>query len=112
MRFGCIHAIDVPLPFVASSAKRPSVKPNQPVSGSEGIAPPPMPVLNVTEISQPGIPQTSEISPASGTQELPQHIQAILPKTIAGELEVASMPDRSHRYFVGQRTIVRFRMVG
>ncbi|KAF7968176.1 hypothetical protein HWV62_31684 [Athelia sp. TMB] len=94
MRFGCMHEIDVPLPFGPSSAKRPLVKPNQSVSASEGIAPPPMPLLSVTGIPQPDIPKTSEISQASESRELPQHTQAIAPRTIAGELEVASMPDR------------------
>ncbi|KAF7317725.1 hypothetical protein MKEN_00860300 [Mycena kentingensis (nom. inval.)] len=33
-------------------------------------------------------------------------------KTMQGELEVAVLPDDSHRYFAGEKTIVRFRLVG
>ncbi|KAK7031446.1 hypothetical protein R3P38DRAFT_3506736 [Favolaschia claudopus] len=34
------------------------------------------------------------------------------PKSMQGELEVAVLPDDSHRYFAGEKTIVRFRLVG
>ncbi|KAJ6602283.1 hypothetical protein B0H10DRAFT_662764 [Mycena sp. CBHHK59/15] len=34
------------------------------------------------------------------------------PKSMQGELEIAVMPDDSHKYFPGQKTIVRFRLVG
>ncbi|KAF7289094.1 hypothetical protein HMN09_01357600 [Mycena chlorophos] len=34
------------------------------------------------------------------------------PKTMQGELEVAVLPDESHKYFAGEKTIVRFRLVG
>jgi hypothetical protein len=33
-------------------------------------------------------------------------------KAMQGELEVAVLPDASHRYFAGEKTIVRFRLVG
>ncbi|KAJ6485842.1 hypothetical protein C8R45DRAFT_998100 [Mycena sanguinolenta] len=33
-------------------------------------------------------------------------------KTMQGELEVAVLPDDSHKYFPGEKTIVRFRLVG
>ncbi|KAH7921340.1 hypothetical protein BV22DRAFT_737704 [Leucogyrophana mollusca] len=33
-------------------------------------------------------------------------------KGMTGELEVAVVPDNSHRLFIGQRTIIRFRMLG
>ncbi|KIJ67420.1 hypothetical protein HYDPIDRAFT_84648, partial [Hydnomerulius pinastri MD-312] len=33
-------------------------------------------------------------------------------KTFSGELEVAIVPDNSHRLFHGQRTIIRYRMLG
>ncbi|KAJ7493374.1 hypothetical protein B0H11DRAFT_2228150 [Mycena galericulata] len=35
-----------------------------------------------------------------------------LPKTMQGELEIAVLPDESHKYFAGEKTIVRFRLVG
>ncbi|KAJ7880378.1 hypothetical protein B0H14DRAFT_2707685 [Mycena olivaceomarginata] len=34
------------------------------------------------------------------------------PKSMQGELEVAVLPDDSHKYFAGEKTIVRFRLVG
>jgi hypothetical protein len=34
------------------------------------------------------------------------------PKSMQGELEIAVVPDESHKYFPGQKTIVRFRLVG
>ncbi|KAF7309459.1 hypothetical protein MIND_00316700 [Mycena indigotica] len=34
------------------------------------------------------------------------------PKTMQGELEVAILPDDSHKYFPGEKTIIRFRLVG
>ncbi|KAF8196785.1 hypothetical protein K438DRAFT_1825547 [Mycena galopus ATCC 62051] len=33
-------------------------------------------------------------------------------KSMQGELEVAVLPDDSHKYFAGEKTIVRFRLVG
>jgi hypothetical protein len=33
-------------------------------------------------------------------------------KPISGELEVAVVPDDSHRLLLGRRTIIRFRMLG
>ncbi|KAJ7460672.1 hypothetical protein FB451DRAFT_1563134 [Mycena latifolia] len=34
------------------------------------------------------------------------------PKSMQGELEIAVLPDDSHKYFAGEKTIVRFRLVG
>lgn len=34
------------------------------------------------------------------------------PKSMQGELEIAVLPDQSHKYFPGEKTIVRFRLVG
>jgi hypothetical protein len=33
-------------------------------------------------------------------------------KSMQGELEIAVLPDDSHKYFPGEKTIVRFRLVG
>ena len=40
------------------------------------------------------------------------HGYSSLPKSMQGELEVAVLPDDSHKYFAGEKTIVRFRLVG
>jgi len=50
--------------------------------------------------------------PTTATTVKPQIISTTKTKTMVGELEVGIVPDRSHRFFVGQRTIVRFRLVG
>ena len=52
-----------------------------------------------------------DISPVNIPQLL-THAQASKAKKMEGELEVAIMADTSHRYFVGERTIVRFRLMG
>ncbi|KIM74469.1 hypothetical protein PILCRDRAFT_828173 [Piloderma croceum F 1598] len=54
----------------------------------------------------------STTTPTTATTFKPQIISTTKTKTMVGELEVAIVPDRSHRFFVGQRTIVRFRLVG
>ncbi len=38
--------------------------------------------------------------------------QAVGPIVMRGELEIAILPEYTHRFFPGQRTVVRFRMVG
>ncbi|KAJ7623538.1 hypothetical protein FB45DRAFT_925943 [Roridomyces roridus] len=43
-------------------------------------------------------------APAGGPQPQTKNMQ--------GELEIAVLPDNSHKYFPGERTIVRFRLVG
>ena len=37
---------------------------------------------------------------------------ATFSKTMQGELEIAVIPDRSHRFLPGQKTIIRFRLMG
>lgn len=44
-------------------------------------------------------------------QPQPQSLPAY-PKDMIGELEVVVIPDDSHRMYAGQRTVVRFRLVG
>jgi hypothetical protein len=34
------------------------------------------------------------------------------PRIMHGELEIAALPDNSHRILPGQRFVIRFRMVG
>ncbi|KAF7370896.1 hypothetical protein MSAN_00723500 [Mycena sanguinolenta] len=47
------------------------------------------------------------ISMPPGHPQTPSHT-----KSMQGELEVAILPDDSHKYFPGEKTIVRFRLVG
>ena len=44
--------------------------------------------------------------------EKDQQTVAPLHKIMRGELEIAIMADGSHRFFPGQRTVIRFRLVG
>ncbi|KAL1709797.1 hypothetical protein EV121DRAFT_276031 [Schizophyllum commune] len=48
----------------------------------------------------------------AATAEKDQQTAAPLHKIMRGELEIAIMADGSHRFFPGQRTVVRFRLVG
>ncbi|KAL1668461.1 hypothetical protein GGF50DRAFT_111292 [Schizophyllum commune] len=48
----------------------------------------------------------------AATAEKDQQTAAPLHRIMRGELEIAIMADGSHRFFPGQRTVVRFRLVG
>ncbi|KAL1735163.1 hypothetical protein EV714DRAFT_280338 [Schizophyllum commune] len=48
----------------------------------------------------------------AATAEKDQQAAAPLHKVMRGELEIAIMADGSHRFFPGQRTVIRFRLVG
>ncbi|KAI5899842.1 uncharacterized protein SCHCODRAFT_02674508 [Schizophyllum commune H4-8] len=48
----------------------------------------------------------------AATGEKDQQAAAPLHKIMRGELEIAIMADGSHRFFPGQRTVIRFRLVG
>ncbi|KAL1756491.1 hypothetical protein FB107DRAFT_211268 [Schizophyllum commune] len=48
----------------------------------------------------------------AATAEKDQQAAAPLHKIMRGELEIAIMADGSHRFFPGQRTVIRFRLVG
>jgi len=43
---------------------------------------------------------------------LPRLVYPAWTKSMQGELEIAVLPDDSHKYFSGEKTIVRFRLVG
>ena len=51
--------------------------------------------------------------PAGGGEEsTPTPAAAAYSKTMQGELEISVLADKSHRFIPGQRTILRFRLVG
>lgn len=111
MRFGCLHNIDVPIVSVHSRIRGSAVE-NKPESDSKALDPTGIPRLDGADTNE-GTPRPN-ISPTGETflASAPSHMQQAVSKTVIGELEVAAMPDRSHRFFTGQRTIIRFRLVG
>lgn len=117
MQFGCLHNIDVPLTVVPPSMKREAtekVEDIQPESDCKALDPTctSISVDAVSTKAPPDGPPASEASLASGTKGPPFHMEQTIAKTIIGELEVAVMPDHSHRFFIGLRTIIRIRLVG
>jgi hypothetical protein len=57
------------------------------------------------------IHQVSVFLPVEAAPLMPGHVPAFS-KMISGELEVVVLADRRHRVLPGQRTVVRFRLVG
>lgn len=115
MRFGCLHSIDVPIVTLNPSKEVEAAdKVNQvnnfrdearlnvfdPIRASNLVS-------NVDGTTQPDTLATIEPSLVSERLPMGQKVS----KTIVGELEVAAMPDKSHRFLVGQRTIIRIRLV-
>ena len=47
-----------------------------------------------------------------GEEPTPTPSPAACSKTMQGELEISVLADKSHRFIPGQRTILRFRLVG
>jgi hypothetical protein len=108
VRFGCLHDVSVPPHAQRLSSNLDGGPPSDASIREE-------PILSVSVSASPTAPSTSTsksdlshpTNDSDNTVKKPTKI-----KTMAGELEVAVMPDLSHRFFVGQRTIVRFRLVG
>ena len=66
------------------------------------------------EVAMP-IPKPVDVQPEpGGGGEEPTHTPAAAAysKTMQGELEISVLADKSHRFIPGQRTILRFRLVG
>jgi hypothetical protein len=56
---------------------------------------------------------THDLEPKAGSQAEPQPgLYTVVSKRMRGDLEVSVGPDRSHKRLPGQRTIVRFTLVG
>ena len=60
------------------------------------------------------MPKPVDVQPESGREEEPTltPTPAAYSKTMQGELEISVLADKSHRFIPGQRTILRFRLVG
>lgn len=56
--------------------------------------------------------QNSSGDPAPAPTEVPSPSFATVTKHMKCELEIATLPDHSHRFIPGQRTIIRFRLLG
>jgi len=108
VRLGCLHDVSIPLPARTS----PSNSANEPCILLSGES------INFQHSEGPSSAPAPLNSPTTSRQSLLKHTgaKAVMKKTeiktMAGELEVAVIPDHTHRLFVGQRTIVRFRLVG
>ena len=64
-----------------------------------------MPKPNPVDIQPPG-------GGGGGGEEPTPTPAAAYSKTMQGELEISVLADKSHRFIPGQRTILRFRLVG
>ena len=56
------------------------------------------------------MPKPVDVQPPGGEEPTPA--PAAYSKTMQGELEISVLADKSHRFIPGQRTIIRFRLVG
>ena len=64
------------------------------------------------EVAMP-ISKPVDVQPEPGGGEEPTPTPAAAySKTMQGELEISVLADKSHRFIPGQRTIIRFRLVG
>ena len=104
-RFKCLHCAFLPVP----SGFSPNVLNDgqcEPLS-DESRGPNPgegHPLL------PPPVPSTA--TPCQSAVGRTTNMATTKTKTMVGELELAVVPDRSHKLFWGQRTIVRFRLTG
>ena len=63
------------------------------------------------EVAMP-IPKPVDVQPEPGGGGEEPTPTAAYSKTMQGELEISVLADKSHRFIPGQRTILRFRLVG